>query len=348
MLLTYPSNNHFAGNMASVTNATIADTNDKLAFMLTVPKTGTLARIGFLTGLTGFTTAADISVRIETISAKLPTGTLYDANGTGSVTSPVGATWYRPQINGATGITVTKNDRIAVVLSCPSGSPNLTIVRKLGSLGDGYGSVQMATWATSWTENAGDLPPFAIEYSDGSCPNIGACPINALTTTRSFHQGTTGTTTGDECGLRMTLPFGGNCIGVQACVDMIGFPKYCLYSGTTLIASTPDYGQNLFNRTTGQMAQYYWTTPVALSAGQPYTVTLRPYNISTNSVLAESTIDQAAYLEALGLDPTDGQTSRVDLGAWEAVNSLRVPMLGLLFDSVASGGGRGRPPIYGV
>lgn len=104
MRLYFPSNlpGNCVNNGAPWPASAIADNNDKVAFVLQAPKTGTLARVAFLTGTV--TSAATIGLRIETVSATsggVPSGTLYDAAGTGSQATPAATTWCRPQINGS-------------------------------------------------------------------------------------------------------------------------------------------------------------------------------------------------------------------------------------------------------
>ncbi len=343
----YPIDMPWGGSyLGSFSSHSITNNDHKLAFMTFIPKSGTLARVGFATA--AVTTPADIAVRIETVnSSGLPSGTLYHPSGTGTQASPAAGSWYRPQINGATGITVNAGDQIAVVLSCPTGSPNLTLARLTGHGTVPYLHVPHATYTTSWAGPSAGIPPFAIEYSDGSSPLIGALPLAVQPIALAFNQGTTGTTTGDEMGMSITVPFGGRVIGLRTAYRLAGFPKACLYSGTTLLASSPDIPQ-------GSMMLDYrqsflpFTSPVTITPGT-YILSIRPWNSGVNTNTYQIPVLQPAYLEALGFGPTDGAVTRVDLGAWEPVDQTRVFPISLVFDTItASSGGRGRPPLYGV
>jgi hypothetical protein len=116
----------------------------------------------------------------------------------------------------------------------------------------------------------------------------------------------------------------------------------------TQLATTPDYAQNTWN-SYGTPRWHLWNTPVNLTAGSTYIVSLCPHSTSTTTTLFKHSINQASYAEALGLTPGDGEVTRTDAGSWSAINDVSIPMIGLVFDQItASSGGRGRPPLYGV
>ena len=144
--------------------------------MVMVPRTGTLTHVGFGTGTV--TSAAAIQLRLETMSTFNPSGTLYAANATGSQAVPSTNTYYRVPINGGLGVPVTQGDRVAVVLSCPSGSPNLQVATVYGH--GNYGPV--TGWGSSydgaeWVGSITSSPTVQFEYSDApAVPEMGSLP----------------------------------------------------------------------------------------------------------------------------------------------------------------------------
>jgi hypothetical protein len=332
----------WSSGQASMTAHTIDTTQKALGIGITFPRSGTLQRVGFLTG--SVTVAATINVRLETLASLVPSGTLYAANATGSQAAPTANTWYRPQINGATGIAVVAGERASVTFDCPSGSPNLGIQRSwTGTSAPGSFMTYATRATTTWAYGNSTIAPLVLEYADG-VPWIGGLPYQA----NPSSNGLQATTTPDEAGLSITIPFSGRCIGCWAVTSGTGFERFRIYAGTTQLATTQDYPQNQWTNY-GTPRNYLWTTPVELSAGSTYVVSLIPHAGATNATLYRGVLNQSSYASALGLTVGDGLLTRTDGGAWSAVDSVTIPMMGLIFDQItASSVGRGRPPLYGV
>ncbi len=107
-------------------NHTFDAAGDAVGWVFDVPDTGTLTAVAF--SCSSHTTTATMSCEIHTLDNTngLPTGTLYDANATGTVSVSAVAN-YQIAINGGTGISVTAGDQIVPLLFVASGTPSFNI-----------------------------------------------------------------------------------------------------------------------------------------------------------------------------------------------------------------------------
>lgn len=111
---------------------TLDAAGEYVSWIFKIPKTGTLKKIGVRIGV--LTVADDMVLRVETVDASTgkPTGTLYASGATGTATpsGPYTTSWIN--LNGSTGIRVTKDDLVAVKLLLDYVDGNIQIITKWG------------------------------------------------------------------------------------------------------------------------------------------------------------------------------------------------------------------------
>ena len=324
-------------------------TNKKVAVLLQFPRTGTITHVGIATGTV--TVAADIEVRLETNTVGAPSGTLHAANATGTQASPAANTYYLIPINGGAGVTVTGGDQVWVVFACPSGSPNLGIKAIYGDVARQpilckASQFNGAAWVY-WCEGVSSVQ---FVYSDAPVwPFMGTVPLGQSFTARNFNSNTTGTVTGDECGMRLTLPFACRSWGATMIGVFTQPGSAILYAGTTALR-TFSWPAGTFTNTAYRAITVRWPTPVDLAAGE-YILALRPDSTS-NLTMYEVTPRTADWKTIFGYPAADGIVTRVDGGAWSAVDTSRMTPMALEIQQITTTNsgisGRRRPLIIGA
>lgn len=351
-VILYPGTRNFRGQITSLGTQevfnTITATTHRSAFIVRAPRSGTLTHVGFSTG--AVTVAATIQVRLETMPQGQfsPTGTLYHANATGSQSSPAANTYYRVPINGGAGVSVTAGDWIPVVLSCPSGSPNLTLAVSRGSNAINL-QIQTAFFnGTNWVDRRFGTTPVQFEFSDApTTPNMGSLPISLLNYPLMYLN-STNAVTGDECGMRISLPFAARCRGITGRILEQNKGQLSLYSGTTLLRSAQfDYYTSSFRNVIEMTVPF---APIDLEPGD-YIVAMKPLSNSEEMGVQIATPFLPSWRTALGFGEGDRFVSRVDNGAW-TVDDTRVTPMAIEIQQIMTAnsgiGGRRRPLIIGA
>lgn len=202
-----PIPRHYAHLPTGLSNMLIDAADEEAAAVFYVGKTGTISKVGFLTGTV--TTGATVKAALKTVDLANgdPTGTLL---AVGSEVSVVIADadddkWFLETLD--TAVAVTKGDLIAMSIINPSASFGNINIRNLRF--DRTDFPYQDLFTGTWTK--GDRKPcFALEYSDGSyAVQLGLWPVTS-TPTPTFNNGTTP----DERGLKFRLPFPVRVTGV--------------------------------------------------------------------------------------------------------------------------------------
>jgi hypothetical protein len=122
-----------------------------------------------------------------------------------------------------------------------------------------------------------------------------------------------------------------------------------LYQGTTALRS---YSWSAFSyRSTAYRAcTFRWATPIDLTAGE-YILALRADTTATLKMY-EFLPYSAAWKEIFGIPAVDGIVTRVDGGAWSAVDTSRITPMAIEIEQIMTAnsgtGGRRRPLIIGA
>lgn len=318
---------------------------EKAAFVFTVPKSGTVSRVGFRTGTV--TTADTLKVSFQDVDTTTgdPDGAVdqFRTVASGSVTSN---TWIRTGLITSDGTdtgtqrSVTRGQRLAIVIEFdafvagslniamkPTNAENMQLVNYLDH------------FTAAWAKQNNRVAVMALEYSDGTfayMPNV--CPAD----TQVSGAINTGTTP-DEVALKFRLPFPVTVGGWWATIDLDGDGDVILYDsdGVTPLATdsidsnvrvlgSPALGSNLF------------ATPVSLLANTFYYLALKP---TTGTSLTQYAITAASTPGAALLDLMAGGqdfhwAQRTDAGAWAPTTTKR-PVIGLIVEGFDDGQGSG-------
>lgn len=299
----------------------------KVAAILRAPKSGTIRKIG--SRWATLTTPTDTDYRVETVSGRFPTGTLYGTNTNGTIAS---GSLVANAMNMATltaNAAVTANDLIALV-AAPSGSPNMSASQMAGV------RIQLpyqVSYNGSWAVINSGYPLWAIEYSDGSYYTTrGMFPVSGLNT-HAFSSGSTP----DEIGAKFKFPVAVRIVGGWVAVDLDNSASVVLYDsdGVTPLASSSSLTSDGRMFTTGCSPLYFsFPSSVTLQANTYYREVLQP-GASNIAIYSWDTLSAEAMDQMPG-----GQdwhyTSAKDpsgVGSWTDLTT-RSPIMGLLIDGI--------------
>ena len=343
LFVPVPGNIEFYGASSYVT---LDAQNEAYAAIFQIPKTGTLTDVAFALGTV--TTGSDYTLRIETVDTTtgFPTGSLYDASGTGSGTIADGDdnTIESCQINGGTGITVTKGNVVAVVIAMTSASPNLRINYQPSGIAYGFPYSCNYIGAPAWADAAG-RPNVALNIG-GWC-SCGASPFCQVFTNEAI-------ALGYERGILMNFPFKCRITGASVYVSTYGVDiKLVIYSDPTGATPVAELTSDTFygERAGGNVARINHYL---------FNSTFTP-TINTNYVLALQAVQANPYLYYWSY-PNNTYAAAYPMGSamtWYGRNgtsgafsetNTRVPCLFPLVDQLddgASTGGGGLPILGG-
>lgn len=345
------------GNVTSATASmqtfmTFDASTDKAAWIGRIPKTGTITELLFRTG-TVSSAGATMRMRIETVdSSGLPSGTLLTANAEGTVvvgTSDDNA-WMAVSINSGSGVSVTKNQRCAVVLEVSSGTPNTVPIMTapdtvIAAQDFPYSA---ANTTGSYAKNAAVLtPPFMFNYGGTFVFAPGMSPADSVAVTSIGN--------GNERALRFQLPVPMQVIGVRAMVfnQSAGADhRIVLYDSTpTLIAeidpSTDLDGDHTIGATADGLVEYYFDQAYDLAANTTYYLSF--YQTTANNLsLMEFTVASASHM---GAAPGGSEfylgTRSGGSGAFSDTTTRR-PMIHLIPGGVYDASGSGSSSTVGT
>lgn len=323
-------------NSAPAAASMLLDAGDeKAAFIFRAPKAGEIDRVCFLTATV--TTGATVDVRLETVDAATgaPTGTLVDTNSNAAlvIADANDNVWFEVTLTAPA--TVTKNQRIAIVIVNPAVSPGtLNIVRFSNhTANDPYNALFTGTWALD-----DRAPVMAVRYDDTSYPAIlGAFPCSVIGQT-SFNT----SSAPDEIGLFFRCNFNQRAAGVWAWVELDGDTDVKLYdSDGSSVLETVSFDKDVRGATSGRLTVAYFTTPRTFTPNTDYRLTILP-TTATSSGIGLMTFAAAALLDAIPMGQTWHKTERTNAGSWTQTTTQR-PFMGLILDQlddgVSAGGG---------
>ncbi len=338
---------HFLSTIPDVSASTglnLADANDKLAFIFTVPKTGTLQQVHFRTAIV--TTGDTIRVSFQDVDASgFPDGVVDEYRAVTILTTQ-DATWFQSGILSSDGSdsgtkrAVTQGTRLACVFDYASyTSGSIRICHTGATTGTGYGRVQsgraMYNTTGAWTGSGADNDLLlALEYSDGTTAWMnGFSPwINAATVALTV------TSTPNEYGIKFWLPFRSVCCGlVFSTTGGTGPGNGVLYSsdGSTQLASgvmnpPPAFSGSLIKTVV-------FTTSVILEAGSYYYLAIQPTTATPMDTI-QRTIPNTLCKAAGGLTNFIGVT-RTNPGSWTETPLVIYaisPLLSQLSDDISA------------
>jgi hypothetical protein len=307
---------------------------EKTAFMVQVPKTGSIRRIGVQ--IDTVVTATDTDFRLETIDATTgnPTGTLFGTTTNGTVLAAAITTGGFPYATLTADASVTKGDKLAVVF-VPTGTPNYSISGvPIDALQNWLFPYTKEFAAAAWGAPASAiLPTVAIEYSDGTYAYIPSV-FPGLASSAVFNSGSTP----DERGLKFKFPASVRLSGAWLMVDDDGDYDLVLYDsdGTTVLASLSN-DKDVSGATVTSTALYLFSSSITLLANTFYRLVVKPTSV-TNLRTVWITVTSASILDQTAGGQNFHWTERTDAGSWTD-DTVKKPFIGLILDGIDTGGG---------
>lgn len=322
---------------------------DRLALITRIPKTGTLTAIEFRTG-TVSTTGATFQVQVEGVDASgLPDGTAKytNANGTVVVATSDDNVWKSVSLNSGSGVSVTKGDLVAIVLSVSSGTPNTVIIQGgpvtlYTMIGTFPYMVQdtAAAWA-KFTSSALACP-FVLSYGGTYELTLGASAVNGAASTTIGN--------GNERALRFNFPAPVRAYGMRAFLSNIAAGadfRAVLYDSTPTLLTEVDPsadidGDVVVGATSDGWYEFIFPTAQSLSANTTYYASI--YQKTANAVLlVEAQFSSNAYMNAYHSGTSMYLATRSGGSGAFSTTTTTMPLIQLLVDGFDDGFGAGRP-----
>lgn len=272
----------------------VIDANaEKVALIFEAPKTGNIRKFVFRTA-TVTTGDTGCLLRLETVSAGAPSGTLQGTNTSATFTIQDSDDNAAITVQLTADAAVTRGDLLAFVIAradC-AGTLNAQFSTFSDDTSDfPYGmNYTPSTWAKS---DAGMR--VAVEYDDGSYePLWGATPF-LNTTATAFNSGTNP----NRRALRFSVPVPIRLAGVRVWADVNQDFSIILYGsdGTTVLATKSVNGAA--NRSSSGLSSYLFGSSIALAKDTYYRVAILPGAASPNMELHEFSVPTAAAMDAV-------------------------------------------------
>lgn len=332
---------------------TFDGTADRLALVTWIPKTGTLTAVEFRTGVVS-TAGATFQIQVEGVDGSgNPSGSALVANANGTVVVGTGDdnVWKSVPINGGAGVSVTKGQLCAIVLTVSSGTPNTVIIAGAPSGWSGafiYGDMPYLVQDTgggSWARLGSSSISLCLAFDYGGTYEmvLGGHPLNALALTTIGN--------GAESALVFTAPWKMRVAGLRARLCNIaagGDFRVRLYGsdGTTVLAESISSSVNIdgdvvLGATNDNYYDVWFPESPTLSAGVKYYAAVLQQ--TANAVpLAEVSVASAGYMAAMpcGTGFFKGSRATSGSGAWTESTTIR-PAISLWVDGFDDGAGSG-------
>ena len=315
---------------------------DRIAFVLRVPKAGTLNGFGFrAASISAPPGGIRLSFQDIDPATGFPDGVVDQFQ---DVTSLSSNTWIEVAAMthdgtaGGTKRTVAAGDWLGCVIdfvAFVSGSFSIT-----HTLGVPAGSQELLEVylgdATSGTygRNTVGGGAFALAYADGTYGafvqwTVACTAIN----TRTYNTGTTP----DERGIRFvpTVPMAVD--GAWVRLDLDGACNVVLYDAASAVLASVSLDPDIKGLTNGNTACIRFASPVTLTAGATYRLTVLPTSATSLSIF-EFSVNTAAQMAAVPGGASMYLTTRSDGGTWTDTATER-PWMGLIIGGMDAGGG---------
>ena len=309
---------------------------EKAAFVVQIPKTGTISKVGFRTATV--TTSQTLKVGIYTVDGSGdPTTTAYGSSTTGTQTSPASNTAYLVTLG--TGATATQGDIVAVVIEFDSTVGNLNIAHTTAATNNfPYSDLYTGTWAKTAA-----TPILSFEYDDGSyAPILGCGPPCSIANT-TFNSGSTPDEyalyfkTLGPCKVNGVTIYGG---AGAAAADF----SIILYNsdGTTALGTIAVDGDVRAGTSSTIPSFFQFSSAISLSADTFYYLSLRPDTANNARLLRITSVASAAAMDVLSGGQNFYEATRTNAGAWTTTTTNRpaiMPILSAIDDGTSTGGG---------
>jgi hypothetical protein len=310
----------------------INDDTDKVAFLVSMPKTGTLKKIAFCTG-TVTTGDATFSCRIEAIGTDgNPDGNLayLNASGTANIADGDDNTIKESNINSTTGVAVVQGDNVFAVFNrTAAGSGNLNL-RYILSPGGLFALMRdyNITSGSAWTKTLAH-PSIAVNIDDIWHLSIGGLIAQNIISNETF-------ATPKERGIGI---YPVSDMKISGCWIYGIFPaastvKFILYEtplvAPTAIATTNAIDTDLSNSAAAnRLLPVQFTTTVIIKKNYLYVLAIAPQGAENFSIAYNNIINTYINASANGTYGIYYARDTVGATTFTATNT-RMPYMGLV------------------
>lgn len=293
----------------STSNTSMSAATDIVATLCEIPKTGNITGIKF--GLATVTTGCTVIGTIETVTASIPTGTLYHANATGTVVVANTDDNTTKTIT-YTSFAATRGDLVALKLAVSSGTPSAMSIRTSATTVLGGFPCQYQNIATvnAWSTSVSDI---LITYDDGD-----VVPISTLPKANNTSLNVSSSTSPDEVGVKFVMPFSassdGWCFRTASSAGAQPIDIVLYDSADGVVATHSFSGAGIAGTGINSNIQGYWSSDVNLLKGRTYRLVIKP----TTTTSWTTMLSLSSNIPAFGaVGSTSAQyTSRTNAGAW--------------------------------
>lgn len=316
---------------AGVQTQVISSAATKTGAVYKAPKTGNIRYIG--TTFTALSGSPALTLRAETVSSRLPTGTLFGTNTNASYSPSATDTFVWTQLTADAA--VTAGDMIAAVVGYTSGTSATSAYTFPGvanpiRTGLPYAVVMSAG---SWAASTQYFPAVCFKYDDGTIIS-GSFPASS-TTTATYQSGTNP----NERASVFTAPFGCAISGVIVYANLAATATItvAIYEGTSTTAMTGGtitVGAAENSSANGMVFDLVFASPITLTSGTSYRIGVlatAAANVIVPRVLWPGTAERDVVYGALWADTRNGSS-------WVGESTTTTEMIFPVISSVTSGG----------
>lgn len=325
---------------------TIDAAAEKAAYIIEIPRTGTLDKFEFRAGTVSIAAGSAVRCSFQDVSAANgdPDGTqdeFRDIAGSAFASN----TWMVPGLLTSDGTdtgtkrSVTAGDLVACVIEYQTFTAADSVIASTiagTNQADMTNRPYMDLFTAAWAKQSSTYPCVALKYNDGSYEFVGGYPFSAITTT-AFNTGSTP----DERVLKFKFPAPVSVGGAWMRVAGGGDFDCVLYDsdGTTpLVTRSSDKDQKPASGNAGNF-MFQWPD-VDLSATVDYFLSCKPTS-GTNVTYYDFDVNAAAIMDALEGGQNFRFTSKTDGGSPAAETATTRPFCGLLVTRIHDGAGTG-------
>lgn len=341
---------------------TMDASTEKVAFVVYIPKSGTLDKFEFKCGIVSLNSASKIKVSFQGLSGFLPDGTA-DEYRIIDATDFSSNAWIIPGLMTSDGTdtgtkrSVTRGDRVACVIEYDTFTAGDSLVIRTTQIEDNAALRPCVGYfynGSAWSSPADNGAIVAILYDDGTYPNLlaGVMPLYTLDVV-SFDVNTTP----DEVGVAFSLPAPVRIGGVVFRMKLAGACDIVLYDDQSNVLRTVSMVQDTLKATSSYQLIIFPTTvddqgvsrsgDIFLGANVVYRCAIKP-TTTTNVEASYFETDTVAIMNAMPMGANMYYTERTDGGTWSDLPEFRI-WFGLFVTAIDhdTSGGSGGPGFEG-
>jgi hypothetical protein len=341
---------------------TMDASTEKIAFVVYVPKSGTLDKFEFFLGDVSLNPASKIKVSFQGLSGYLPDGIVdeYRIINAADLTTDA---WVAPGLltndgtDTGTKRSVTRGDRVACVFEFDTFTAADLLVVRTTSVEDNAALRPCVGYfynGATWSSPADNGAVLAVKYDDGTYPNLlaGVLPISGMAPWSLNINSDP-----DEVGAAFSLPAPVRIGGVVFRVKLAAACDVVLYDDQSNVLRTVSLSADTLKASSSYQLLIFPTTvddqgqsrsgDIFLAANVVYRCVIKP-TTTTNVEVGHFSSPSVEILNSMPMGANMYLTERLDGGTWYDSPTLR-PWFGLFVTAIDHdiSGGSGGPGFEG-